>query len=160
MTWPEVALAVLPASVTAAFAYFGLARTMHAEVDRLRMEHQEEQRRSRLAVYHTFLNGDRQMRNYISDQQEGETWDRDEEQLARGEWYSAMNGVELFSVSDVRNRFATYREAIVPRMRGADLSPSNPERWSQMTEILSSEGAVNARRQLIDAMRADANEAP
>jgi hypothetical protein len=155
-TWSLVTLAVAPALVTGLAAYLGVHRTIKGEGDRLQREHEEDARRSRLVVYHRFLDGDKQMRDYIADQVAGEAWEGKEERTARAEWYSAMNGVDLFSSMPVRQAFLTYQGTIAPQMEKLDLKPSNAERWTQLTEILNSEATINARVALVRVMSAEA----
>lgn len=159
VTWTEVALAVLPASATALLAYFGIVRAQEAETNRLRTQHREDQRRERLTKYHAFLSWERITREYIRDQAAGKEVDVEHERNAQTEWYRALYAVQLFGTSKVRKAFEAYRSTLDP-MGDLDLTDENPDRWTQMTDVLMAPGAVGARRELIDAMHADANEGP
>jgi hypothetical protein len=160
VTWSQVTLAIVPAVVTGCAAYFGVRQSIRSEGDRLRAEHAEEARRRRLAIYQAFIDGDRQMREYIKDQNAGDTWEGTEGREARATWHSAMNGVRLFSAVPVREAFEDYQETIAPRLAELDQSPSNQQQWKEMIDVLYSEATINARERLIEVMREEADVTP
>jgi hypothetical protein len=154
--WWELLIATLPATIAAGFGFLALIGTLRAQTAQLEAQHDEDHRRYRLGVYRSFLATDRQMIEYIRDQDRGEKWDPAEVHVARFEWHSAMNGLELIDAPTVREAMENYRDAINHGHGAINQRRSNRKRWKQMTDVLGSSEVRALRRRLEDAMRADA----
>jgi hypothetical protein len=154
--WWELLIAALPATIAAAFGFWGLIWTLRAQTAQLKDQHDEDHRRYRLGVYRSFLATDRRMVEYIKDQDRGEKWEPTEVHVARFEWHSAMNGLVLIDAPTVREAMENYRDAIVSGLGAINQSRSNRKRWKQMIDVLNSRKVSDLRKQLEDAMRADA----